>query len=292
MGYDLIILRSDWLFTDPDPVKYETLTYLINKAYSKPMAKYGIIRSNRIKSPKSFLQCLGLSPEKEPVIVLLLGSSDGFEKLEREHGFDRKFKSDVWPLSQCNDSDLPPHLVDEFGPLVPEFVRVHNLEPHEALDSTIINRCLATLGFKRVHAPESPQNIVKSQERLRSFGEYDERPKLAMKKNLELELTAYTSFMPRGGAILLEYIISEWLANGRNDWFTEHDVSSYTILASVIKEHDLVSYYTKKCGFVAHGQPDCVVKASNTDSPLEPGVIAASDFTVSFLKREVNVSKL
>lgn len=264
--YELLVLPKEWLFSSDDPYKYDVLSAVINKAYSKPMAKYGIIQTTRVKDSAKFLEQLQLTPEKECFIALLLASSDTFSKIEKETGFVRKFDLDVYPLKNCYSSDIPKEYKGYFEPLSTSNVKVTIADSTTKVDSSIADRFLALCGYKTFYGPEKKEQSVR-----------------------EYELTSFTSFLSGMALLLLDYTLEHLLCNAEYGLMkVDGDrTESCIVHAVVIKEHDLVPYYTKCCRFDLWGHPDSLISASETNSQLEFGVLASRDFHLSFLRREV-----
>lgn len=268
MSYELVVLSKEWLFT-PIPHQFDALVGIINKAYSKPMAKFGIIVSPRVKTPLLFLNDFLLSPSKDIFVALLLGSQETFDNISADCGYKRKFNPQVRPLSNSMDSDIPAEYVSYFGEFSANTVKVSFPSPGTPLDENLADRILATVGFKSISNTDSPH--------------------AKNSRSRDYELTAYTSFMKRMGPLLLEYCLSNFVCSP-NCQFADHThVDNCTIHAVVIKEHNLVPYYTAACKFEAYEKEDELVSASGESSNLEEGVTATRDFHLSFLRRHVGV---
>ncbi|KAJ8140947.1 hypothetical protein OY671_005875 [Metschnikowia pulcherrima] len=282
MPYQLLILTKDWFLSDISPGKFRVLSGILNKGYSKPMARYGIIQSPRIKDHDQFLDslqldsgCVSVDSDKDFAVFLLLGSKGDFKRLEAEFAYKRHFNSEIWPLTSANDSDIPIDLAREFGfgPLSRDTVEHVTLAPTDRLGPDIADRVLATIGVKTYT----------------DDGHFRESDLSAGTKHYEL--TAFTSFMRGMGTELLGYVNSAFISTDKPTILRPAHVTRVVLHAVVIKEHDLVPYYSKVCGFVPSTHPDVVVSVSGTDSPLESGIEASQDFTISFLRRDLMVGK-
>lgn len=261
--YELVILPKEWLFADENPRRFEVLTKVVNKAYSKPMAKFGLIESPRIRAMDSFLKDLRMKAGSECFITLLLGSSDVFDKIRAETGYSRKFDYELFPLTNFNTSDIPREYRQYFEPLTPDTsVKVTVAGPSTVIDDGIADRLLGVCGYKNI--PGELDNVK------------------------EYELVSFASFLGGIGPRLLEYTIAKYLADLQLEFADQSKVSKCIIHAVVIKDHELVPYYTERCQFASSGKPDLLIKNSGDDAPLD--VIATREFHLAFLQREVAVT--
>lgn len=228
------------------------------------MAKYGIIKSTRIKDKHLFLRSLQITPGKEVTIMILLGSKDDFNALRAESAYYRKFNAEIWPLDNAFDLDVPPSMAAKFGPIDSNNIRVVEQPGNENLDPEILDRVVASVGLKPYVSDSQTPDSAK-----------------------HYEVTAFTSFMPRAGALLLDYLVDHVLRERNIEGFDLQKCSKVVLHAVVIKDHDLVPYYTRVCHFVLSGQADLLIEASVKGSVLGGGIVAGSDFTLSFLHRDV-----
>lgn len=272
MTYDLIILRKEWFFHESPEhhaTRFQTLRAVINKAYSKMMNRYGLITTVRIKNPESLLDDLQFSPKKEVSLAILLGSHETFADLESKHGYTRKFNQTIHPLTDAHNSDIPAQYASAFGPLTKENVRVIELAPDCALDSSILDRVVATVGYKTFsdeYTPNAPPDVK------------------------QYELTAYTSYSRGAGPRLLEFMSKQYFVDQTIKAFDLGGITKVILHAVVIKEHDLVPYYIKTCDFVLSPQPEILVSASGQGDHIEFGVCATADFHLSFLYKELAIA--
>lgn len=269
MSYELLILPKSWLFDKSDPHKFDVLTKVINKGYSKPMHRYGIILSTRVKDPAVFLNDFELTEQKESFIAVLLGTLSVFSKIGSETGFKRKFHYDLYPLSTCFDSDVPKQYKPYFGPLLSDLdVEIKVADDTTIIDDDIADRILAVCGYKTCDLDDK---LVQD---------------TAVKN---YELTSYVSFLSGSGPELLDYTLRNFLSNPKSPFVDLKDIVMCVVHANMIREHNLESYYIEKCAFTRGKKPDVLIPMSGENSPLELGVVSKHDFHVTFLRREVAI---
>lgn len=274
MTYELLVLPKSWLFARGDPHKYDVLAKAINKAYSKPMGKYGIIQSNRIKDYSNFLDELQITEGKECFISILLGSEQVFTRIKDETGFKRKFDYEIYPLSKSGSSDIPKEYRNYFEPLtLNSKVKVTIADLSTIIDDKIADRVLGLCGYKTFY--ESDMWVDDFASKVSTTKDY--------------ELTSFASFMSGIGSQLLDYTLANFIANPESKLINQTNIKKCVVHAVVIKEHNLVPYYTKCCNFHLSEKPDCVVPDSGESSLLENGIKASRDFHLSFLRREVDI---
>lgn len=275
MSYELLILPKLWLFAG-GANKYDTLTGVVNKAYAKCRFRYNIIQSPRIKSPDMFLNDMLLNEEKDVVLMVLLGSKEKFDAIEKNHGYQRKFNSSLDPIDQVFDSDIPAEYASYFEQLTPDTdVKYIYAGPDYVVDQDVSSRVLATMGFKSYA----------------EYGDYTENKVTLLDPiTKHYELTLFTSFMKGAASGLLEHVLTNFVQNSKSQVLDHSQTSRCIIHAIVIKDHQLVPYYEKYCGFKSYGRPDILVSKTGEGSPLEEGVTATSDFHIAFLRREVSVN--
>lgn len=280
MPYQLIILTKDWFSSELHPGKFRVLLEIINKGYSKPMAEYGNIKSPRIKNHEKFLQSLQLeldpvseSPEnqKKIAVLLLLGSESDFNLLQTKSGYARKFNPEIWPLSGSNDSDIPIQHSSVFGPLTRGNVEHLILSPSDQIDDDIADRVLATIGLKTY----LDDGYLTSKDLL--------------PETKHFEITAFTSFMRGMGKGIIEYIELVFFRHKGANLFKNTDTNKVVLHAVVIFEHELVPFYRNACEFVSSKHPDVLIKVAGSDSPLGDGIEAQTDFSISFLRKDIEV---
>lgn len=253
MGYDLVVLPKDWFFEDLHPGKFDFLTNIINTAYDKPKEKYGIIKTHRIKKAQNLPQELQYSKEKDVFLALLLGLKDGFS------GFDT-------PRDFSKTPFLSKDYTSHFGEISTDNVNVIHVDSTFPVTKDIEDRVLATVGFKTYNGSSKTASTV------------------------EFEMTAFTSFLLGIAPKLLEFVIENTFKDPKTSLFDADEVSTVHLHAVVIRDHELVPYYAKYCGFHRFDQPDVVITSSSTDSPLEDGIQASRDFYLAFLRRTIQLS--
>lgn len=269
MSYELLILPKSWIFAEGDPKKFDVLTKVINKGYSKPMHRYGIIQSPRIKNPDKFMDSLQITEEKECFIAILLGTPSVFSKIESETGYKRNFHYDLYPLSTSINSDIPRDLKAYFGPLLPDLdVEIKVANAATIIDHDIADRIVAVCGFKT----SMLDNKIVDGVALKAY-----------------ELTSFVSFLSGSGPELLNYTLTNFLSDPNCQFVNLKDIERCVVLADVIREHDLVPYYIKKCEFDLEEKPDICIPQSGENSPLEDGIVSSQDFHISFLRREITI---
>lgn len=269
MSYQLLILPKSWLFDKGDPHKFDVLTKILNKGYSKPMHRYGIILSPRVNEPDEFLKAFELTQQKESFIAVLLGTLSVFSKIESETGFKRNFHYDLYPLSTCFNSDIPRQYKHYFGPLLSDLdVEIKVADDTTIIEDDIADRILAVCGYKTCDPDE----------------------KLAQEKTVKhYELTSYVSFLSGSGPELLNFTLRNYLSDPRSPFVDVKEVDKCVLHANMIREHNLVNYYIQKCAFTPGKKPDVLIPMSGENSPIDFGVISKHDFHVTFLRREVAI---
>lgn len=273
MSYELLVLPKKWLLASKPPKNFDVLAQVINKAYSKPMAKYGIIETTRIKNYDKFLDELQITEDKECFITILLGTQSKFAQIERETGFKRVFDLEVFPLSNSTSSDIPRQYRHYFEPLtLTSEIKVTVADEKTVVDADLANRLLAVCGYKTFYQTDawSDDYVAENDKNVREY-----------------ELTSFASFLGGVGPQLLEYTIANYITNPNLQLTDQTNIDKCVIHAVVIKDHDLVSYYTKYCQFHTSGKPDCLIPKDGEDSPLEEGIMATQDFYLAYLRREV-----
>lgn len=272
MSYELLVLPKKWLFSKDRPDKFNILSQIINKAYSKPMAKYGIIQTTRIKNYDKLLEELQITEKKECFISILLGSEEKFAQIERETGYVRNFDLEVFPLSTASSSDIPKQYRHYFEPLLPELeVKITFADEYTEINQKLANRLLAVCGYKTFYETDAwADDHVSDNEQVREY-----------------ELTSFASFLGGVGPQLLDYTIHNFITNPQLTLTNQREIEKCVVHAVVIKEHELVPYYTKYCQFETSNKPDCLLPKGGENSPLEDGIRASQDFHLAFLRREV-----
>lgn len=273
MSYELLVLPKKWLFASERPKKFDILAQVINKAYSKPMAKYGIIETTRIKNYDKILDELQITENKECFITILLGSQSKFAQIESETGFKRVFDLEVFPLANSASSDIPRQYRHYFEPLTATSdIKVTFADEKTVVDADLANRLLAVCGYKTFYESDAwaDDHVGGNDQNVREY-----------------ELTSFASFLGGVGPQLLEYTIANYITNPNLQLTDQTNIDKCVIHAVVIKDHELVPYYTKYCQFHTSDKPDCLIPKGGEDSPLEDGIRATKDFHLAFLRREV-----
>lgn len=268
MSYEVLLLSQEWFKQSQDPSHFQVLTEIINKGYSKPRDRFQVVLSARIQAPQYLLRDLQIDVNKHLVFAILLGSKEKLKEAERQFGYTRTFNADISQSSSCNDSDVPPEILEHLGPLRKDNIKFRSISPGKALDPEIKDRVLATVGYKAL----SPQEIDGSIEH--EGARY-------------YELTGFCAFGKRLGTSFLEFTIEEFFGARESPIAIDPNVPQYFICCTVIVEHDLVSYYTQACGFSKSKRPDERVSKSKIPKELETSMIFRKDFHVAFLFREV-----
>lgn len=250
-GYDVIVLPKSWFFEDLHDHKFDSLARIINTAYDKPKDKYGIIKTQRIKYPQKLADDLQYSKEKDAVLLLLLGLKEKFSELD----FHRDFQKTPF---------LPLEMMNHFGAILDDNANVIYADSTYSIDKDVEGRVLTTVGFKTYSSESKPEFSA------------------------EFEITAFTSFLKGIAPKFFEFLVDFCFKNARLSLIPPH-TSSVSLYAVVIRDHDLVPYYTKFCGFETFGMPDMLVSCGGVDSPLEGGIEASRDFHLAFLRRTIKL---
>jgi hypothetical protein len=266
MSFELIGIPVTWFKSD-NRESVAKLTRVINKSYDKVRFKYGRVGSQRIRSHVTFLADLGIDSTRPFVIFLFLGPADVFE-LARTEGFKRDF-SESFSVEDAFDCDVvdsyATQLNDRESTIDTKFVR-----DDFAITADITNRILGTIGFKKYGISSDSQDF---------------------------ELTTFTSFLRSSGPKIFHYIAGTFFAAGGNPKFDEllqiHRSSRAEVRlhATIIKDHNLIPFYTNKCGFLPSSKPDVLIKADEDSSPDEikarGGLLVAKSFHFAFLYKDV-----
>lgn len=259
--YELVILTDKWINSPEKPKSFEVLANMLNKSYSKPMARFGIIQSKRISNPadlKANLDLLG----KEAFLMLLLGSRETFSRIQAETGWKRKFDSAVWPLTGSRNSDIPTEYLLYFGELTTESeIQVTVPECGTELDEDVLDRVLASTGYK-LHESRGTAKVY--------------------------ELTAVTSFLARMGGQLLDYANNKYLSDRQCPYLALEECSEVVLRVVVIKEHLLVPYY-EKLGYRLTGEPDLLFDRAK--DPTADRIRPSRDFHWAFMEMSVQLRK-
>lgn len=258
--YELVILSEEWLNSPGSPKKFDALSDILNKSYSKPMARFGIVQSKRIEAPSKLRKSLGLE-NKEAFIMLLLGSREVFSQIEEETGWKRVFDPAVWPLSGSENSDIPRQYRSYFEELtLATKIKLTVPKSGEDLEDDVPNRILASTGYKFVGVRDSAKIY---------------------------ELTAVTSFLAQMGARILQYANDAYLSDSGCPYLSLQNCKKVILRAVVIKEHLLIPYY-ERCGFRLTGEPDVLFVPTN--DPNAEKLVASRDFHWTNMEMELPVA--
>lgn len=275
MSFEVIALPYSWIHRKGSSSRFENLLNLINASYNKPRYKFGIIKTPRIKNNQSILLDLAIGVDDEICIYLLLGKDEIFEDLFDKDGYKRDLTKESINVTQAFSNDIPERYYSVFDLGQLSNAGIVFADEEFELTNDVLNRCIASVGLRSFH----------------------DKLKSGIK---EFELTAFTSFMRNTAPAFLNFVINNCLLN--EDRFAKlsqagllNDYNKIVIHADVIKEHGLVEYYTKKCSFVQSLRPDVHVTVAEdmkaAEGIFEKGVLAARDFHISFLEREINIDR-
>ncbi|RCK55678.1 Sporulation protein RMD6 [Candida viswanathii] len=274
--FEVIALPYSWIHAHGPSSRFENLLNLINTSYNKPRYKFGIIKTPRIKNNESILLDLAIGVSDEICIYLLLGEPEIFDELFDVDGYRRDLTTESTTVHQAFANDIPEKYYPVFDLDKIDTTSVKFASDDFEFTDDVLNRCVASVGLRSFHGPNKPR--VK-----------------------EFELTAFTSFMRNTAPVFLDFVIAQCLLDParfvRLSQMGElQDYDKITIHADVIKEHGLVEYYVKKCAFVQADRPDVHVTVAEdmkaAEGIFEKGVLAARDFRISFLEREIDVEKV
>lgn len=260
--FEVLFLTRDWFLNSCNQESRENITKVINKAYSQVHFKYNYILSPRIKNADFLINDLEIESAKEFILYVLLGPSDVFTKW-KSNGFERHFNKTL-KLLDIYDSNIP-NSYREILTIDEDDLKYSFADEKFQFGPQTLNRVISTCGFKSSKYIED---------------------------NKELILTAFTSFMRGSASKFLEIVINKCLFDYKKfSYFSDDDLSKinkFIIQADVVKEHQLVDYYVKKCGFKKSSKQDIYVSNSD-DSPFHDEIHTVKPFHISFLYREVKV---
>lgn len=262
MAYELVVLPREWVFGAHGG--FQSLAKIINKGYSKPIHKYNVILSPRIREPETFVA--DFTPKKYVSlhIVLLLGPETVFSQLEAD-GYVRDFDRPNDSLEAAFSCDIPEKYRGLFNLNENVPVKVTEASSDYVLTPDVLYRVLATAGVK-------------------AFAE-----DLGVPHVRPFELSTFTSYMRGSGPVVLELLIKHVFTNKNiYDLLAAEKVVLY---ADVIKEHQLVEYYVSKCGFKMTEREDVKVLL-NPEGGLKDSTSsfrATRDFHLALLAREIEV---
>lgn len=271
MEFELVVFTKSWLLSHGDDHdKMSGIRKLINRSYDKPRYKFGIITTSRVKAPQTFLEDFGLLGSKYGFcLFVLLGPKDTFDKLNQQYGYFRNFGEAATPQT-IFDNDIKSEYEDLFNfdalELKPKVILA---DSSTSVDDLFLSRVLGCVGFKT-----SQQET---------------------KDSIQLDLTAFTSFLRGSGPKLIDLVLLNVLEDPKNFSFLkdqgmiDEDIKKYNILADCITEHNLVDFYVKRCGFSLTGEEDLLIEVGTDgrlkNNPYEDGIMATKDFHISFLQK-------
>lgn len=268
MSYEVLILSESWFFDLQGPDHFKVFTEIINKGYSKARDRYKIVASPRICSPDEFLTDLHLQKNHNVTSAILLGSKEVWESIERRTGFRRTFNSDISSDTCSYDSDVPSHVLEEFGPLTLDNVKFTKIGNSEPLDALIKDRVLATAVIQALD--EYKVGFTEEELCIPQF-----------------ELTGFCAFGRQVGAKFLDFTIELFIGNRKSPFSIDQELKKSLLCCTVIKEHKLVQYYTSKCQFRQTNRPDVLISLLDATLRLEDSMRFNRDFHISFLHREI-----
>ncbi|KAK6463252.1 hypothetical protein DFJ63DRAFT_111424 [Scheffersomyces coipomensis] len=275
MTFELLALRKDWFYHhEEQELRFAGLMKIINKAYDKARFKYGIIETTRIKYPNAIPADLQLSTVDGFALFILLGPEKAFQELKEKHNYTRDFSTVSSNLEQSFNCDIPEQYLSSFDLNNLNDVKITIVDNDFELDDKTTNRVLGSAGF-RIYAHGNKDDSI-----------------------LDLELTAFTSYMRKLGPKILNLIIDKCLLNEKllsKLYPTLGPLEQYNkiiIHADVIKEHGLVQYYVNNCTFQQADKKDIFYEVSEdkkvkSEGTLEEGILATRSFTISFIYREI-----
>ncbi|CAK7901277.1 sporulation protein Rmd6p [[Candida] anglica] len=267
MSYELIGLPRSW-FLGASPQNLEALSRIINKSYDKCRLRFGVILTPRIKDSAKFLENFQIDDKKSFVMFLFLGPQSVFEDINLKL---RDFSST--DINESFDMDIPKEFVEKFQ-YSDKDISVRIVGDDFVIDEQVSNRVLATIGFKGYHSDGPVKESVR-----------------------EIELTSFTSFLRGTGPKLFNIVIDKIMKNkstGVDEQLKldRNKHSEICIHSTVIREHDLVSYYINKCGF-HQGRDDIEIEIDEEGllkgEELEDDTRASQDFHIAFLYRTIEL---
>lgn len=266
--FELIGLTNSW-FAEADLSQLEILARVINKSYDKARHKFGIIGSTRVKTPSTFLTDFNISANKPFVLFLFLGPESIFREFAQD-GYVRDFLKESSSVEDAFDCDIAESCLQRLSFASDDVKLLMVSDTSYKISKEQESRILGTIGFKFI---DDSQNSYK-----------------------ELELTAFTSFMRQLGPKLFN-TVAEKVFTSSNAGFDNlfhidrSHVNRFRIHSLVIREHDLVRYYTTKCQFVPSDKEDMFLEIDEhgyyKGNDLEEGIIAFKSFHLSFLYRDI-----
>lgn len=265
MEYELLVLTRNWFLNSANKESRGYITKLINKAFSLVHYKYEYISSSRVTNADTLIYDLEIEKSDEFCYYVLLGPSEKFDTWKND-GFYRQFSSTT-SLENAYDCNIPQKYIDELQFNTNSNISIIVPPSDFQFDSHMLNRVISTCGFKGYNGTKKGTRV-----------------KL-------LTLAAVTSFMRQSAAPTLEIVISKCLLDPKLLGCLTHDrletIDKFRIQADIIKEHQLIDFYTKKCHFKQDDKDDIYV-SSVEDCPFEDLLTINKPFTISFLYRDVS----
>lgn len=265
MGQFELLVFSRSYFVDLPPEGLAPFVKFINKAYNKPRYKFEYVTTSRVGSYETFFKDFHITEDGGFVLMVMLGPKDSLKTLERDFdsqstNVEEAFNCDI-PQELCDDEDL------RFDA---KQVVVTAVDKEYRLDKDLY-RVLGSSGFVAVNEGIDNAN-----------------------NELVLELTCVSSFMKQFAPKQLEYCVENFLKTLKIlEFFKDDEIPSkkfrkVVLEASVIRQHKLLDYYTKHCGFVHSGKPDFLVDFSSKDSgPFTNQIEISRPFNIEFIHRDI-----
>lgn len=272
MAFKLLVLKNDWFFKpNSEPSDFEGLTKLINKAYSKACYKFDVIRSQRIKSPTTFLEDFSIDKNRKFCLFILVGPENVFDRICREDNFDRNFDIPNHNVGESFACDIPQKYYDLLHFNKNSDIEIEEVDSDYVLNDTTLKRVLGTAGLKAYHTVEPKVHDIS-----------------------KLSLTCFTSFMRNIAPQILDTVIYKYLLEAK--YMSSHQLLNTTtkeviLYADVIREHKLVEYYSSKCGFKFSNEILIEVDDNGKlkNNPFENNILATRNFHVSFIHRDTYI---
>lgn len=267
MSYEILILDEDWFYTEQGPDHFRVLTEIINKGFSKVRDRYKVVSSPRIHSHEYLLSELHLQKNHNVTAAILLGTEEAWESVEHKTGFRRTFNSDISTDNGSYDSDVPPHILEEFGQLSMDNAKFTKFQKGQFLEDLVKNRVLGTAVIQSL-----------DEYKIAFSGEEQGVP--------QYELAGFTAFSRLLGAKFLDFAIELVLGDRSSPYVITREPKVF-LCCTVIKEHNLVEYYTKKCQFEQSNRSDFLITLADSSTCLGDHIRLNKELHVSFLHRTI-----
>lgn len=267
MGHELLVLTRSWFLNNATKESRANITKLINKAYSLVHFKYECISSCRVTNADTLISDLEMDKCDEFCYYVVLGPTEKFDSWKNE-GFSRQFVPTT-SLANAYDCNIPQKYAEELQFDASSDIAVVVPPGDFQFDGHTLSRVISACGLKGYNGTNNGTGV---------------KP---------LTLAAVTSFMRQSAAPTLELVISRCLLDPKILAYLTHDtletIDTLRIHADVIKEHQLVDFYTKKCHFKQDDKHDISVSTVD-ECPFEDMMAIKKPFTISFLYRDVSTS--